>query len=556
MWDTHEVFNQVPALADYNLYTRDAALQEAVAREGAGWHEAGLAAIGATMGQSATLQLAELANRQPPVLRTHDRLGQRIDQVDFHPAWTRLMELLYADGVHNAAWLAPRAGAHVARAAAFFLHGQVEAGSLCPVTMSFAALPILQREPALQALLGDRLGSRSYDDRDLPISAKRSLSFGMGMTEKQGGSDLRGNTTQARPLDGAGRGREYALVGHKWFYSVPSCDAHLVLARSDDGLACFFVPRWRSDGVRNTVRIQRLKDKLGNRSNATAEVEFQDALGILIGEPGRGIPTLIEMAVQTRLDCVLGSAALMRRALVEALHHARHRSAFGRPLIAQPLMRNLLTDLAIESEAATRLALHLAAAVDIDCGNNPGCDGKTLALARAWRRILVPAAKFWICKRAIAFTAECMEVWGGNGYVEDGPMARLFREAPVNAIWEGAGNVMCLDVLRALAREPDAAGLLLADLTAACHGEAMLPGALAALLDTVGSAQDGAWQARALTMQLTQLAQAALLLRDGPTALAECFIASRFGKRSGQVAGLLDSTAAAQYLLDRAWPDG
>jgi putative acyl-CoA dehydrogenase len=548
MWQTHEVFNQVPPMADRNLFGSDRVLQEAVAREGAGWHAEALERQGAHLGSSETRELAELAERHPPLLQTHDRCGRRIDRVDFHPAWARLLGLLYGDGVHSSAWFEPRPGAHVARAASFFLHGQAEAGSLCPVTMTFAAIPVLRGETALFATLYDRLRARDYDARDLPIAAKRSVTIGMGMTEKQGGSDLRTNTTQARPLGTGGRGGEYALVGHKWFFSVPSCDAHLVLARAADALSCFFVPRWRADGSHNGVRIQRLKDKLGNRSNASAEVEFEDAVGILVGEEGRGIATIMEMAAQTRLDCVLGSAALMRRALVEAIHHARHRAAFGRPLLAQPLMRNVLADLALESEAATVLAMRLAQAVE----------GGDAPLARAWRRILTPAAKFWVCKRAVAFTAECMEVWGGNGYVEDGPMARLFREAPVNSIWEGSGNVICLDVLRALAREPAAVNALQRELADGCAGEPTLTHALDALAPLLRPAADIeaelAWGARDTAMKLVLLAQASLLRRHAPAEVATAFIASRFEHRAGQVAGLLASPAVAAALLERAWP--
>ncbi len=443
MWQTHEVINQVPPLRGWNPYASDAALQAAVEREGAGWHAEALARQGGTLGSAETLELAARAERRPPELVSHDARGHRIDRVVFDPAWTALLQLLYRAGTHASAWLEPRPGAHVARAAAFFLHGQIEAGSLCPVTMTFASIPVLQREPALFAGLADRLRARDYDARELPLTAKRSAMIGMGMTEKQGGSDLRGISTRARALGAGGRGAQYALVGHKWFFSAPGCDAHLVLARTDAGPSCFFLPRWLPDGSRNPVRIQRLKDKLGNRSNASAEVEFEDALGVLVGEEGRGIATIMEMAAQTRLDCVLGSAALMRRALVEAIHHARHRSAFGRPLAAQALMRNLLAELALESAAATVLGMRLASAVASPAD----------PLARAWRRIVTPAAKFWICKRAIAFTAECMEVWGGNGYVEDGPMPRLYREAPVNSIWEGSGNVICLDLLRARGRD-------------------------------------------------------------------------------------------------------
>ncbi|THF62950.1 isovaleryl-CoA dehydrogenase [Pseudothauera nasutitermitis] len=550
MWTTHEVFNQVPPLADYNLFSGDLALREALADEGGGEHAPALRAYGERLGRAATLALGEAANQQAPRLITHDARGHRVDRVDHAPAWHELMTLLHAQGVHGPAWLDARPGAHVARAAAFYLHGQVEAGSLCPVTMTFAALPLLRREAALWAQLGTLFGACEYDPRDLPLAEKRGLNVGMGLTEKQGGSDLRGTTTHARAQGAGGRGGAYALVGHKWFYSAPASDAHLVLARADDALSCFYVPRWRPDGTRNTVRIQRLKDKLGNRSNASGEVEFHDALGILIGEPGRGIPVLIEMAAQTRLDCVLGSAALMRRALAEALHHARHRHAFGRALGEHAAMRNVLADLALESEAATRLALHLAAAVE-----DEGRSDARGALARARRRVLTPAAKFWVCKRATAFVAECMEVHGGNGYVEESPLPRLLREAPVNSIWEGSGNVMCLDVLRAVAREPEGTALLLDDLAQGCASERMLRGALDELRERLHGAPDE-WSARDSAARLVLLTQAVLLRRHAPQAVADAFIASRFSRPAGQVPGLLADPALAEPLLARAWTDG
>lgn len=548
MWITHEVFNQTPPLPDINLLTGDRPLHDAMLREGAAAHLDTLTAYGAQLGKVELRQLAEQANRHAPTLATHDAQGHRVDRVDFHPAWHRMLALLYRHGVHASAWLDPTPGAHVARAAAFYLHGQVEAGSLCPVTMTFAALPVLRREPVLFARLAAGFRSRDYDPRDLPLAQKHSLTLGMGLTEKQGGSDLRGITTHARPLSVAGRGRDYALVGHKWFFSAPSADAHLVLACCDSGPSCFFVPRWRDDGQRNGIRPQRLKDKLGNRANASAEVEFHDAIGTLVGEPGRGIATLVEVAAQTRLDCVLGSAALMRRALLEAVHHARHRSAFGRPLIQQPLMRNVIADLALESKAAMMLALHLAAAADQDTTAPAG----GAPLARAWRRIVTPAAKFWICKRATAFIAECMEVLGGNGYIEEAPLARLLREAPVNSIWEGSGNVMCLDVLRALAREPEAARLLFDALATTLADDAPARNALRHL-QMYSQADDGQaqWHARTLASQLTVLAQASLLRQHAPTDIADAFIATRLAQPAGQVAGLLDDTAAVGRLIDR-----
>jgi putative acyl-CoA dehydrogenase len=390
-----------------------------------------------------------------PELATHDARGNRIDEVRFDPSWHALLALLRGAGVHAQPFAQARPGAMAARIAGFFLHGQIESGTLCPVTMTFASIPVLSREPALFQRYRDALLSHEHDPRDAPLAQKTSAPIGMGMTEKQGGSDVRGNLTQALPIDGGGRGATYRLNGHKWFFSAPQSDAHLVLARTRDSdvPSCFLVPRYTGDGNRNAVLIQRLKDKLGNRSNASAEVEFFDALGTLVGEEGRGIPTILEMASLTRLDCVAGSAALMRAALVQAVHHVRHRCAFGRRLAEQPLMQALLAGLAVESEAATRLTLRLAAACEA-----PADD----PVERGWRRIVVPAAKYLVCKRAIAFTAEAMEVLGGNGYIEDSVAARLYREAPVNSIWEGSGNVMCLDVLRALRHEPAAAEALLA----------------------------------------------------------------------------------------------
>ncbi|MGI4937578.1 MAG: acyl-CoA dehydrogenase family protein, partial [Janthinobacterium lividum] len=450
--------NQPADLRDYNLYATDLVLQQGLVREGAGWHGAHLAALGAELGSAEVLELGELANTHAPALQTHDRIGRRIDLVQFHPAWHALLSLLRREGSHALPWQAARrAGAQVARAAACYLHGQVEAGSLCPATMTCAGIALLQKDTALFADLQRGLMSRQHDPRDVPLAQKTAIWLGMGMTEKQGGSDLRSNASLATPIDGTGRGATYALDGHKWFFSAPMSDAHLVLAQTAEGLSCFFLPRWRSDGSRNTVHIQRLKDKLGNRSNASAEVEFHQAQAVLVGEPGRGIATMIEMANHTRLDCIIGSAALMRQALVQAIHHARHRHVFGCRLCDQALMQNVLADLALESEAAALLMLRLPRAFDASGAG----DADQSALEAAWRRIVTPAAKFWLCKRTVAFTGECLEVWGGNGYVETGPMARLYREAPVNSIWEGSANVMCLDVLRAAQREPRGMTLLL-----------------------------------------------------------------------------------------------
>ncbi|MCA1325049.1 isovaleryl-CoA dehydrogenase [Herbaspirillum sp. alder98] len=544
---THDVSNQVAPLAEINLYQGDLALQEGVRHHGAGWHAAMLQAQGAELGSAEVQQLAELANRYPPELLSHDRTGHRIDAVQFHPAWHALLELLRRAGLHALPWMQPGDGAHVARAAGVYLHGQVEAGSLCPNTMTFAAIPVLQQEPELFAQLQSRLFAREHDGRDLPLHLKRSALIGMGMTEKQGGSDVRSNASTAIAVAAAGRGAAYLLSGHKWFFSAPMCDAHLMLARSEQGLSCFFVPRWLPDGGKNPIHIQRLKDKLGNRSNASAEVEFDEAWGLMIGDEGRGIATIIEMANHTRLDCVIGSAALMRQALVQAIHHARHRSAFGRHLAEHALMRNVLADLALESEAATQLMLRLAHA--FDAPDDP--------LERAWKRIVTPAAKFWICKRALEFTGECMEVWGGNGYVETGPMARLYREAPVNSIWEGSGNVMCLDVLRAIEREAQGFILLLEQLDQAATEHPMLARQMHEFKLTLSiPAEQREGHARRLVQQLVLALQAMLMLQHAPATAADAFLGSR-GERDGErIFGTLDSTSptAMESILQRAWP--
>ncbi|MES2102798.1 MAG: isovaleryl-CoA dehydrogenase [Pseudomonadota bacterium] len=549
-WPTHQVSNQVPELQDYNIFSRDAALMEGVQRSHAGWHAERLQHFGAELGSKDILHLGELANHHLPELQTHDRFGNRIDQVDFHPSWHSLLALLRREGLHAMPWAEQKPGAHVARAVGYYLQSQVESGSLCPTTMTFASIPVLAQEPKLYAMLKDKLFSTEHDPSDLPIAQKKSILIGMGMTEKQGGSDVRSNTTVAEPLSGQGRGAEYLLTGHKWFFSAPMCDAHLVLARTDAGLSCFFVPRWKPDGSKNPILIQRLKDKLGNKSNSSSEVEFQNAYGVMVGEEGRGIPTIIEMANLTRLDCVIGSAALMRQALTQAIHHARHRKAFGRVLADQPIMRNVLADLALESEAATLLMLKLASALE-----EPDAP-----LQRAWKRIVTPAAKFWICKRALEFTGECMEVWGGNGYVETGPMARYYREAPVNSIWEGSGNVMCLDVLRAMERDPDGMHLLLGLLEqSAAPALRAQAGELRLLLAATPEQKE--MQARRLVQKLVLAMQSLLMLQHAPTAHAAIFIDSRLDTQNGRVYGTLggsqDSAADAglqQQILERAWP--
>ncbi|WP_084161992.1 isovaleryl-CoA dehydrogenase [Paraburkholderia bannensis] len=560
---THEVTNQAPPLADYNLFACDTALGEALSRAGAEWHRDALTQHGAKLGAAATLELADLANRHAPELHTHTPRGERIDALEFHPAWHELLALLRAEGLHALPFSDPRPGAMAARCAGYFLHAQLESGSLCPLTMTFASIPVLQNEPALFDTLREQLYTREHDARDVPLAHKRSMMIGMGMTEKQGGSDVRSNRTEARPAGAAsGRGADYLLTGHKWFFSAPQCDAHLVLARTTEqaGLSCFFVPRFRPDGTKNAVNVQRLKDKLGNRSNASSEVEFFDAYGVMIGDEGRGVPTIIEMANYTRLDCVIGSAALMRAALVQAIHHARHRSAFGRVLAQQPLMQNVLADLALESEAATVLFMRLAQAFEQSTPDR--ADETDLArVARAWRRIVTPAAKFWVCKRALAFTGEAMEVWGGNGYVEEGPMARFYREAPVNSIWEGSGNVMCLDVLRALEREADAAQALFLSWRREAAGHPVLSAALDRLSALLGGAPGTREaSARRIAQQIVLIAQAMLLRgASSKTApeVAEAFIATRLDEHDadcGRVFGTLPARFDLAALIERAFP--
>ena len=551
-WNTHDVLNQVDELTDFNLLEADPALAEALQRNGAARHIPSLSRYAQQLGERATWELAEQANRHTPELHRFDARGRIIDAVEFHPSWHTLLGLYRQQGLISLPFEDSSAGRWSAWAAGFYLHGQVEQGTLCPATMTTAAIPLLQKEPALWQQLQGKLFSHEYDPRDLPVADKASMWLGMGMTEKQGGSDVRANTTVAMPVHAGGRGGEYLLRGHKWFFSAPMCDAHLVVARMGEGggQACFYVPRWRPDGSRNAVRVQRLKDKVGNRSNSSSEVEFEDAWGILMGEEGRGIPTIIEMATYTRLNCVLGSAAILRSATVQALAYARRRSVFGKLLAEQPLMRTVLADLALESEAALQIAMRLAQAYE-----RGGDEGDPLE--QAWKRIMTPAAKFWVCKRGVELTGEAMEVLGGNGYVDTGVMARLFREAPVNSIWEGSGNVMCLDVLRAISREPDGAQLLLQDLIDTAAGEpALLQQAQSLARRLSGPPDQLEAQARRLVQDLVLLAQACLLRRHAPPAMADGFIATRLGAQQGaMVAGAFDPAGLdIAAIVQRALP--
>ena len=553
--DTHQVFNQPTPFDNVNLFACDPALQEAVQREGGGAFLQQLHALGERLGGADMATLARLANEHGPQLQQYDRSGRRIDEVAFHPAWHSLMEVLIGAGLHAAPWSAPQPGAHVARAAAFLLAGQMENGVQCPVTMTFASVPALRQAHALPQIAArwlPKILSPIYDPRSLPVEQKHGALIGMGMTEKQGGSDVRSNTTRAEALPpaeaqalfGDEAAHAFRIVGHKWFFSAPQSDAHLILAQDANGagLSCFFLPRYLPDGSRNAIRVQRLKDKLGNRSNASSEVEFAGAYGWLLGEQGRGVPTIIEMASHTRLDCVLGSAGIMRAALTQALHHARQRVAFGKPLAEQPLMQNVLADLALESEAATVFALRLARCFD----------EKEAPAQAALARVLTPAGKYWICKRGPGFGFEAMEVLGGSGYVEESPLARLYRELPVNSIWEGSGNVMCLDVLRALARSPDAGEALSAELALADGLHETFDRYAARLLTDLQTAQVEQFGARILAERIVLALQAALLLRHAPAFVAQAFVQSRLAQAPGGAYGRLQAGTDCAAILARA----
>ncbi|MFZ5654205.1 MAG: isovaleryl-CoA dehydrogenase [Pseudomonadota bacterium] len=539
---THRVFNQTPALEDFNLYEGDVPLCEGVRREGAVWAEAELRAHGARCGSAEVIEWGFLANRHKPELLTHDRQGHRIDRVRYHPAYHELMRLGLEAGLHCRVWTEPRPGAQVARAAACYLQGQVEAGHCCPLTMTFAAVPVLRGTPAIAEHWLPGVLVRGYDPRDLPAAEKRALTIGMGMTEKQGGSDVRANTTSAQPLDSGGSGAAYCLVGHKWFMSAPMCDAFLMLAQAPGGLSCFLVPRWQPDGSRNGIRLQRLKDKLGNVANASSEVELQGALGWMLGEEGRGVATILEMVALTRFDCIVNSAAAQRQAVAQAVHHAAHRSAFGAALIHQPLMRNVLADLQLEVEGSLALALRLARALD-----HPDDEAERLLL-----RLGLPVGKYWVCKRTPGHVYEALECLGGNGVVEEFIAARLYRDAPINAIWEGSGNIQALDVLRVLEREPAAVDAWFAELELTAGAEPLLDAAVAGLKAGL-TAADREYRARALVGQLALTLQASLLVRAGQGAVAEAFIRARLGG-GGHLYGDLPAGVNVKVLLERGRP--
>jgi len=539
-FETHQVANQPPRFAPCDLWATDAVLRDAVQREGAGAFDGQLARYGALAG-STLYELSFDAHRDRPRLRSHDATGHRIDRVEFHPNYHALMQAAVEQGVAGLSWRDRRPGAHVARAALSYLHHQVEPGTSCPLTMTHAAVPVLAREPALAEWAG-KAAAPHYDPRDIPMADKAGITLGMGMTEKQGGSDVRANTTTAtRDGDGA-----YRLVGHKWFFSAPMSDGFLVLAQAPGGLGCFLMPRRLPGGEKNAFRLLRLKDKLGDWSNASSEVEFCGAVAYAVGEEGRGVATILEMVMLTRLDCMLGAAAQMRMALAHAVHHCRHRDAFGRRLADQPLMRNVLADLAIEAEAALVLSMRVARAVDAARG-----DPAEATFARTATAI----GKYWLCRRAPAFVNEAQECLGGNGYVEESLLPRLYRQAPLNSIWEGSGNIQCLDVLRALAKEPEAGMTLWAELQRAGDGHRAHSAALDRLRGTLlgdGRMVEPA-AARRFVEDLALALQAALLLQSGSPA-ADAFCRSRLGGEHGLAMGTLPPDLPFGPLIDRVFP--
>jgi putative acyl-CoA dehydrogenase len=541
MAPTHEVTNQPPPLTAYDVYGADTALVEGVERHGAAWASDRLTALGRLAGSPESQEWGRLANDHPPVLHAVDRYGRRVDEVEFHPSWHRLMDVAIGNGLHASSWVEDRAGAQVARAAGFSVWSQVEGGHGCPVSMTHAAVPALRADAALAAEWVPRLTSYTYEFGLRPPQDKAGCLAGMGMTEKQGGSDVRSNTTVAVPAaDGT-----YRVTGHKWFTSAPMCDVFLILAQAPNGLTCFLVPRVLPDGTRNTFRIQRLKDKLGNRSNASSEPEFDDTVAWRLGDEGRGVRTIIEMVMMTRLDCVIGTASLMRACVSQATHHARHRQAFGDYLVDKPLMRHVLADLAVESEAATAVMLRLAAATDA-AADDPA--------EAAFRRVGLAVSKYWVCKRGPAVAAEALECLGGNGYVEDFPMARIYREAPLNSIWEGSGNVNALDTLRALGREPQALEAFLAEVESASGADARLDRAVADLKTSLDDPSEVEVRSRRLVEQMALALQGSLLVRYAPPAVADAFCASRLGGDWGHAFGTLPAGVDARTIVERATP--
>jgi putative acyl-CoA dehydrogenase len=544
---THEVLNQPPPLAGYDVFGSDRALVDAVHREGAGWAGASLHDLGVLAGSPEAIGRGFDANRCPPVLHTHDRFGHRVDEVRYHPSYHRLMTVAVEHGLHAAPWRDRRDGAHAARAAGFYVWSQVDAGHGCPISMTYSVLPALQAAPRLLGTWEALLTSTCYDPSVAPAQLKSGALAGMAMTEKQGGSDVRANTTTAVPAASAPAGEPgYRLTGHKWFCSAPMGDLFLVLAQAPGGLSCFAVPRWTPDGERNALFLQRLKDKLGNRSNASAEIELDGAWGTLVGDEGRGVATIIEMVNHTRLDCVTGAASGMRQAVAQATHHAAHRQAFGRLLVDQPLMTAVLADLCVESEAATATAFRLAGAYDRA--------GRGDAQEAAFGRLATAVAKFWVCKRHPAVVAEALECLGGNGYVEESILPRLYRESPLNGIWEGSGNVICLDVLRAMARQPGSVTAFFDELDAAAGADRRLDAAALDLRQVLSDPEDAEGRARAVVERMAVTLQGSLLVRHGDPAVADAYCASRLSGDWGRTFGTLPRGLDVRSVVERATP--
>jgi putative acyl-CoA dehydrogenase len=551
-WRTHTVFNQAPPLEGVDVFSSNLPLVEGVEREGAGWVRERASALGQVVGGEPQQLWGRLANENKPVLRTHDRYGNRIDEVEFHPAWHKLMRMGVEHELHSLPWTSDEPNAHTARAALYMTAMQAEAGFACPITMTFAVVPALRAQPELAAEWEPLLTATGYDPRLIPAQEKGSALAGMAMTEKQGGSDVRANTTVARALNGGGAGAEYEIRGHKWFCSAPMCDMFLVLAQTDEGLSCFLLPRILPDGTRNEFYIQRLKDKLGNHSNASGEIELHGTWARMVGEPGRGVPTIIEMVGHTRLDCVIGSAAGMRMGVVSATHHAAHRQAFGRTLIDQPLMRNVLADLCLESEATTALAMRLARAYDeahADAEN-----GENDTDAQLFKRLATAVGKYWTCKRAPNHAFESLECLGGNGYVEESGMPRLYREAPLASIWEGSGNVMSLDVLRALTRSPRSLEVFLHEVRQADGADARLDARVRELEGQFADAATLETRARRVVESMALCLQGSLLVRHAPPAVADAFCGSRLAGDGGLEYGTLPAGSDFEGIISRSLP--
>jgi putative acyl-CoA dehydrogenase len=551
-WQTHTVFNQAPPLEGVDVFSSNLALVEAVEREGAGWVRERAAGLGRLVGGEPQQLWGRLANENRPVLRTHDRYGNRIDEVDFHPAWHKLMKMGVEHELHSLPWTSEEPFAHTARAALYMTAIQAEAGFACPITMTYAVVPSLRAHPELAAEWEPLVTATSYDPRLIEASEKGSAIAGMAMTEKQGGSDVRANTTVARALNGGGPGAEYELIGHKWFCSAPMSDIFLVLAQAEGGLSCFLLPRILPDGSRNAFHIQRLKDKLGNHSNASSEIELRGAWARMLGEPGRGVPTIIEMVGHTRLDCVIGTAAGMRAGVVNATHHAAHRAAFGKTLIDQPLMRNVLADLCVESEAATVLAMRLARAYDEAHADAQA--GENSSDAQLFKRLATAVGKYWTCKRAPNHACEALECLGGNGYVEESGMPRLYREAPLASIWEGSGNVMSLDVLRALTRDPRSLEVFLEEVQLAQGADARLDARVSDLKGQFADPVTLEIRARRVVESMALCLQGSLLVRHAPPAVADAFCASRLAGDGGLEYGTLPAGSDFDGIIARGRP--